>query len=123
MRVLYDDIEFDDAPMECMRFFSARRAADLEIDTARGGRVVFEFSSVVAIRFAPMFDRRPIMVDGSYRRTLLVDDGSQWLSALRDSYAAAEESAPGSLEHYLVPSDDGVWEIVARGVRVSEVGA
>ena len=115
-RVVIDNIELDDAPMERVQFTSGEGAASLLADLVDGHRIAIYFVGVRAFRFAPLFDRRFLSVDGHYRRTVVEIMDSPWIADLRSLHEKAQETLPSELHHYVVPSDDGVWEFLAKGI-------
>ena len=115
IKVVYRDLVLGDVPMSASslihvlnQFFSNL------ISKTRIG-----FASpqpVVGLRLTPSvcFDRHSLYVDGSYQRTILETTKSPWIDALHAGERASREQVSERIKHFLIPSDDGVWEILAE---------
>ncbi|WP_147443881.1 hypothetical protein [Corallococcus sicarius] len=121
--VLAEDLEFDDAPMEEVVFSSSSGGVRMRLDLHAGGSVGLEFRGVRAMRMVPsvFIDRNRLRVNGVYRRSVLVLERSEWLGDLVRASVSAGEPVSCRLSHYVVPSDDWVWELLASDCsRVDE---
>ncbi|WP_044889903.1 hypothetical protein [Myxococcus hansupus] len=126
MKCWLDGLEIDDAPMEEVTFSAQGGRAQMAVDTADGRRVSLEFRGAVAMRMVPsvLVDRDQLRVDGRYRRCVLISDDSEWLRQLISASVHAKEPIDGALVHFIVPSDDWVWELLARDCcLVEELGS
>jgi hypothetical protein len=113
---MYSDLEIDDVPRELVRYDGYRQVATIELDDVDEVRRGFTFSDVVGLRLvpSPCFDRRRIFVDGSYVSTILVENGSEWIAEINAAERRAGEPETRDVAHFIVPSDAGVWEILAK---------
>ncbi|WP_147449063.1 hypothetical protein [Corallococcus terminator] len=96
----------------------------MELDTFNGPRVLLVFRAVVGHRYVPsvLVDRSALYVQGDYRKSVLRVEPSDWCTEVVT--AAKQEGAPilGELRHYVVPSDDGVWELLAKDCTLHSLG-
>ncbi|MDY0093177.1 MAG: hypothetical protein RBT80_10820 [Candidatus Vecturithrix sp.] len=112
----------DDAPCEKAYFDSETREFRLEVDTENEQRVHLVFKRIFGIRFIPSvcYDRRSLYIGGHYVKTVVRIEPSQWILEIHRAEAEASEPITEGLIHYVIPSDDGVWEIVAKGCAIKE---
>lgn len=115
VRVVFEELVVDSAPMERFRFDASPPTGVLEVDTEDDERVSIVFEGVVGFRYVPSacFDRRTIYVEGEYRPTVLLVEPSEWVREVVSAHEAQGEPLGSPLHHYVVPSDDGVWELLA----------
>ncbi len=115
-RLISKMLIIDDVPMEMVLFDSGTKLLKMTLEKESSEPATVWFQTVVAFRYEPsvMVDRRQLYVDGEYIRSVLLMEGSSWLVELRAKAAEQSESLPSHLQHFVIPSDDGVWEILAE---------
>jgi hypothetical protein len=113
--IVSKSLVIDDVPMEKVEFQSGSRVLRMSLEKEGGIPVVLVFRKVASFRFVPsvMYDRRNLFVEGEYIRSVLAIKGSEWLSDLLCQAAESSEPISHELCHFVVPSDEGVWEILA----------
>jgi hypothetical protein len=119
VRRVFQDVVLDDAPVESYAFSAHSTSARLEMDLADEQRASFVFDGVVGARQVPSveFDRGRLYVDGSYCRSVVEVQDSEWIAQILSAARERGEPARSNMRHYIVPSDDWVWEIIARDCR------
>ena len=119
LTTVFEDLILDDAPMERFSFDGGTKRLKLAIDDDTGKTHHFCFEGVTGFRYHPTvcFDRRRIFVDGVYRKTILKEEDSEWIKELNHAEKEQLEPVSCSLGHYIFPSDEGVYELLARSVN------
>ena len=119
MRQVFQDVVLDDAPVESYVFDASSGSARLDVDLADERRASFIFEGVIGVRQVPSveFDRRRLYIDGVYCRSVVEVQDSEWIATIVTAAKAQGGPVPTKIQHYIVPSDDWVWEIVARDCR------
>jgi hypothetical protein len=91
----------------------------IECEDEEGERRSIVFQGACALEYGPLLDRTMLFVDGVYQRTVVGWSESPWLA--KTLRALLEDGkAPEILNHYLMPSDDGVWQVIARACALSK---
>lgn len=118
----FKSLILDDAPMERASFDTKTGEFKLEVDTEDDKRVTLLFKRVMGIRFIPSvcFDRRPLYIEGRYIKTVIRIDNSSWIQEINRAEEEASEPITKEVNHYVIPSDDGVWEVVAKKCGMKE---
>lgn len=118
----FKSLILDDAPMERASFDVGAGEFKLEVDTEDDKRVTLLFKRVMGMRFTPSvcFDRRSLYVEGCYIKTVIRIDNSQWIKEVNKAEEEASEPITKDVNHYVIPSDDGVWEILASKCGIKE---
>ena len=117
----YDDLRLDDAPREVVRVDAAANRMVIELDDEVDARWRVTFAGVKAVRYVPsvLVDRRRLFVGSSYVKSILVEAPSPWIAELHHAEDRDGEAPSQGLHHYIVPSDEGVWELLARACEAS----
>ena len=120
--IVFKDFVLDDAPMERFVFSGGGNRIELSVDDDNGRRHSFRFEGVSAFKYHPSdcFDRDPFYVGGIYRKTILLLKESEWVVELNRRESEQLEPVSNNLNHYLMPSDEGVYELLARSIAKVE---
>ncbi|EYF04996.1 hypothetical protein [Chondromyces apiculatus] len=114
--IVFPGLDLDDTPMEEFRYLAHWCFAMLTLDTSDGSRVELLFTGTLAHRFQPAPVREHLRIDGAYPRTLMRRERSPWMAALARKLDRTGDVLPQGLKHYVVPTNDGVWECLALDV-------
>lgn len=116
VKIVYRGLLLGDVPMERVEFDPCSKSVIFELDLENEDRFRVSFEPVAGLRLTPSacFDRRSLYVDGSYQRTILETTKSPWIDALHAGERASREPVSARIKHFLIPSDEGVWEILAE---------
>ena len=114
-------IIFDDAPLERFIYSAKNSTVIFEADTEDEARITLTFIGVISFKFTPSFcfDRSKIYTNDGYNKSLLHVKESVWIEEINKAKVEYGEFKDNDLKHYLIPSDDGIWEIAAHDVQIA----
>ncbi|MGK5086228.1 hypothetical protein WDW86_01615 [Bdellovibrionota bacterium FG-2] len=112
---VFEGTNFDDTPQEFASFDSNHKVLRFDVDTRDDGRKTLEFSEAIGFQYQPsaMVDRSEYFVGGEYVNTVLEVEGSDWIASLHSFQERLMEPISTSIRHFILLSDDGVWQILA----------
>jgi hypothetical protein len=113
---VFADVTLDSVPMERFAFAAATKRAVLTVDTNTHQRAKVIFKGVMGFRFTPT----PLSywitapTDRPLARSILEDTDSAWIKELHSCQRRHHEAISHEVRHFLIPADDGLWEILAH---------
>ena len=119
-KIVFENIILDDAPLEKIMFDASTGNLIFEADLENEQRISFIFKTIRGMKQSPslLFDRAKHYINNEYKKTVIQIHDSDWIVKIKEAELSEGERISNKLEHYLIPSDDWVWEILANDCQI-----